>query len=129
MTGVVRGRSVATLYTLNRSRVFATCIANNEMTCLRLGTTTMEATTAVRDTDVLCAKIVETVADQTDDDPLSMTPLTTVLDPEALDALVNGGTDVQVTFEYEDHTVLVCSDGTILVDGTGHDAASIDGGR
>lgn len=89
----------------------------------------MEATTAVRDADALCTTIVEAVADETDADPLSMTPLATVVDPDALDTLVNTGTDVQVSFEYDGHSVHVRADGTVAVDGTDYDADSLDEGR
>ena len=89
----------------------------------------MEATTAVRDTDAFCESIVEAIADHADADPLAMTPLGFVLDPEALDALVNTGTDVRVSFEYDDHNVVVRADGTISVDGNEYDGPSTDGGQ
>lgn len=121
------GESMGTLYTLPRSSPVATCIADSEMPRLPVDTTTMEATTAVPDIDALCARIADVIADHTDSDPLAMTPLATVLDPEALDALVRTGTDVQVSFTYEDHLVEVYGDETISVDGEEYDSLSADG--
>lgn len=89
----------------------------------------MEATTAVRDTDELCARIVDAIADHADTDALSMTPLGYVLDPDALDALVTSGTDVRVAFTYDGHRVVVHADETVSVDGTDYPASAADGGR
>lgn len=89
----------------------------------------MEATTAVRDTDAVCADIVQAIADHTETDPLEMTPLATVLDTDALDALVTTGTDVQVTFQYDDNDVRVGADGSVAVDGEEYVSPVVDGGR
>lgn len=114
---------------LPRPHVAATCIADSEMPHLPVDTITMEATTAVRDADALCARIVEAIADHADTEPLEMTPLGYVFDPDALDVLINTGTDVRVTFEYCAHTVVVRADGTISVDGDEYDDAPTGGGQ
>jgi len=77
------------------------------MTSHPISTTTMEATTAVRETDAVCTDIVQAIADHTEMDPLEMTPLATVIDTDALDSLVRTGADVRVTFQYGDHAVRV----------------------
>lgn len=99
------------------------------MVSLLVSTTTMEATTAVRDADAVCAAIVESIADHTDADPLDMTPLATVVDTDALDALVGSAADVQVAFEYEGHSVHVRADGTVTVDGDDYSDPATDGDR
>ena len=87
------------------------------MTVLLVVSSTMKATTARRDADALCTNVVEAIADHTETDPLAMTPLGTVLDTDALDAVVESDAGVRVTFAYDEHTVLVCGDGTVSVDG------------
>jgi hypothetical protein len=88
----------------------------------------MEAPATARDPDTLCVDIVEAVAGHADVDPLSLTPLGTVIDPGALDDLVTTATDVQVSFEYEEYTVSVHADASVSIDGNeGDDAA--DGGQ
>lgn len=89
----------------------------------------MEATTAVRDTDAVCADIVQAIADHTETDPLEMTPLATVLDTDALDSLVTTGSDVRVTFHYDGHAVSVGADGSVAVDGEEYVSPAVDGER
>lgn len=66
-------------------------------------------------------RIVSEVADVTDTDPLSLDPLYTVIDPDALDALFessrtgSGGTPTRIEFTYCDCTVVVTSDGDVSV--------------
>lgn len=96
------------------------------MPALCLSLTTMEVTTAVRDTDALCVKIVDAIADHVDTDPVAMTPLGYVLDPEALDALVSTAADVEVSFTYDDHTVVVDADERVTVDGDEYDCTDGD---
>lgn len=88
----------------------------------------MEVTTAVRDADALYVKIVDAIADHVDADPVAMTPLGYVLDPEALDALLSSAADVQVSFTYDDHTVVVDADERVTVDGDEYDDTD-EGGR
>lgn len=118
-----------TLYILGHLPPVATHIADNEMTCSRLCNITMEATTPSLETDVLCTTVVEAIAEHTNTDPLSMTPLATVVDPEALEAVVNSGPAVQVTFDYDDLTVVVGGDGTVSVDGEEYDETAVTEGQ
>jgi len=99
------------------------------MTSLLVCTTTMEATTAVRETDAVCADIVQAIADHTETDPLEMTPLATVIDTDALEALVRTGSGVRVTFQYGDHAVDVGANGVVTVDGEEYVSPSVDAGR
>lgn len=87
---------------------------------------TMQHSIATSDADDLCARIVGAVADATGEDPATMTPpLGSVVDVEALTAVVDSADSVTVTFEYRDHAVLVAGDGTVSVRERG-DAATGD---
>ena len=64
--------------------------------------------------------IAEAIATATDCDPLHMRPLHDYVDTDALAALVTSGASrsgelIRVEFHYENHTVLVESDGNIEV--------------
>jgi len=63
-------------------------------------------------------RVVDAVASETDTDPTELTPLGTVIDPEALDTLVadEGTRDVAVDFEYEGYLVSVSSDQRVSVE-------------
>lgn len=57
--------------------------------------------------------VVKTVASETDTDALSLPPLAETLDPDALNALVDGLDDGRVSFRYAGCDVAVESDGTV----------------
>lgn len=57
--------------------------------------------------------VVESVAAETDTDALSLPPLAETLDPDALNALVEGLEDGRVAFRYAGCDVTVESDGTV----------------
>lgn len=65
--------------------------------------------------------VVETVAEAEAVDPVELEiPLNDVIDPDALEALFESTNTAprrtgQVTFEYAGHTVVVGSDGTVMV--------------
>lgn len=72
--------------------------------------------------------VVEAVAATTGVDPLALEPpLYDVVDPEALDTLLESG-GTAVSFEYDGHAVRVEETGRVYVDGTafepGHGAAA-----
>ena len=63
-------------------------------------------------------RVVDAVANESDTDPTELTPLGTVIDPEALDTLVadTEPRDVSVDFEYEGYLVTVDSDQRVTVE-------------
>lgn len=81
----------------------------------------MGATTADQTIDCVSSGIVDAIAAHADTDPLDMEPLYNVIDLEALDSLIECGTDVRVSFEYANHTVVVDGDATVIVDGQEYD--------
>ncbi|MFD1685311.1 HalOD1 output domain-containing protein [Halobellus litoreus] len=60
-------------------------------------------------------QIVEHVASATDTDPLELPPLYESIDPDALNALVAGPGDVEITFPYAGREVCVESGGAISI--------------
>ncbi|MCU4801168.1 hypothetical protein OB920_12375 [Halobacteria archaeon HArc-gm2] len=60
--------------------------------------------------------VIYAVADADDVDPVDLAPLYETIDPEALDALFDGGCAGQVAFTYERHEVVVTGD-RVTVDG------------
>lgn len=61
-------------------------------------------------------RVIEALARETDTDPRSLDPpLSSAIDPDALDALVASGADACVAFEYADHRVVVDSE-TVAVE-------------
>jgi len=66
-------------------------------------------------------RVVDAVANESDTDPTELTPLGTVIDPEALDTLVadTEPRDVSVDFEYEGYLVTVGSDQRVTVESLG----------
>lgn len=74
--------------------------------------------TKTPDSEETSQRIVDVLAAATDSDPLSMNPtLYDVIDPDALDRLLDTDQQVEVRFAYGSHTVVVDSDGTVSVDG------------
>lgn len=59
--------------------------------------------------------VAETIAFATDQDPLDMTPLAHVIEPDALERLLASNGDVTISFEIEDVEVTVDSSGKIVV--------------
>jgi hypothetical protein len=70
-----------------------------------------------QDSDSVCLAVVETVSTVTGRDPNSMDPLYSVLDADALDALLSSAGDgtVNISFTFEGCSVTVASDGTVDV--------------
>lgn len=60
-------------------------------------------------------RIIQTVAETTNSDPLELTPLYDAVDPEALDALIDGMSDGEISFTYAGHEVTAKSDGTVYL--------------
>lgn len=61
-------------------------------------------------------RVIAALADATDTDPRSLDPpLSTAIDPDALDALAASDADTTVAFEYADHRVVV-EDETVTVE-------------
>lgn len=82
----------------------------------------MKTTTANRTIDDVSSHVVSALADHTDTDPLAMEPLNNVVDVDALATLVGSGTDIEITFTYDGHDVLVNGDSTVVVDDQVYDA-------
>lgn len=63
-------------------------------------------------------RVADALAAATGTDPTRLEPpLYDVVDPDALDALVEGATGVRVSFDYDGHHVVVHGDGAVTVDG------------
>lgn len=62
--------------------------------------------------------VVERVAAKTGRDPLELPVLHDVLDPDALDTLVDGMSGGEVSFTYADQEVTITSDGEITLEET-----------
>ena len=63
-------------------------------------------------------RVISAVADANGVGPTELEPLYETVDPEALDALFDAGIEGTIQFTYEDHDVVVSSDGETSVDGT-----------
>jgi hypothetical protein len=59
--------------------------------------------------------IVQHVASESETDAIELQPLYEVIDPDALDAIVNSysSSDSSMTFTYNDYTVTVDADGAV----------------
>ncbi|MFC7096233.1 HalOD1 output domain-containing protein [Halobaculum marinum] len=73
------------------------------------------------DAGEISVDVAHAVADASGRDPALMEPLANAIDPDALNALVGtsrspGSGWAEVTFEYLDYTVTVCSDGVLTLD-------------
>lgn len=73
-------------------------------------------------TETVSDVVIEAVASKAGEDPLSIDPLHSTLDPDALDAIFGSklhgaprNTGISVTFSYYGYEVTVWSDGQILV--------------
>lgn len=85
--------------------------------------TTDTQTKRTTDTDQQAAlasvRVIETVADAADADPLAMAPLSDAIDPDALDSLLAAGFDGHVQFAYAGYDVTVRGDEPVSVTGRG----------
>lgn len=61
----------------------------------------------------ISVQVIQTVADATDRDTSELPPLYGTVDPDALDALVEGMTDGEITFTYAGEEVTVTSTGHV----------------
>ena len=60
-------------------------------------------------------RVIETVAQQSNTDTLDLPPLFDALDPDALDSLIRGMTEGNVSFDYAGYNISVNSDGVVEV--------------
>lgn len=60
-------------------------------------------------------RVIQTVAEITNSEPSELPPLYNAVDPEALDALIEGMPDGEILFTYVGHEVTAKSDGTIYL--------------
>ncbi|MFC3476469.1 HalOD1 output domain-containing protein [Halobacterium litoreum] len=67
------------------------------------------------DHDQASTAIAEAIAATTEQRQTDLEPLQYTIDADALDALLDGGSDVEVTFAYEDLEVRVTSGGVLEV--------------
>lgn len=63
-------------------------------------------------------RVVRQVAASTGRDPLDLPILHDVVDPDALDTLIEGASDGRVTFTYAGREVTIASDGEITLEET-----------
>lgn len=70
-------------------------------------------TASPSDAQSISEQVIDSVAEKKGVDPLMLDPIYDVVDPDALDSLVNhpGTEDCEITFRYESHFVTVGSDG------------------
>ena len=66
-----------------------------------------------RSNQTTSVRVIRTVADTTDRDASELPPLYGAVDPDALDALVEGMADGEITFTYAGQHVTVTSSGHI----------------
>ena len=69
----------------------------------------------------MTVEIVERVAAKADVDPFDLSPLASVIDPDALEKLLSkadrdDAAELEIEFLYEGYAVSVASDGTISVE-------------
>lgn len=63
-------------------------------------------------------RVIDALSTVAETDPVSMSPtLYAVIDPDALDRLLDTDRPVEVQFDYDGHRVVVDSNGTVSVDG------------
>jgi hypothetical protein len=60
-------------------------------------------------------RVIRAVADATGTDALELPPLYGTVDPDALDALVEGTANGEVSFVYANQEVTVTTDGTVAL--------------
>lgn len=79
-----------------------------------------------RSSQTISVQVIQTVADATDRDASELPPLYGDIDPDALDALVEGMTEGEVSFTYAGHDVTVTSSGFVSCEGHPSDAGVDD---
>lgn len=62
-------------------------------------------------------RVIERVADAADADASELPPLYEYVDPDALNTLAAGTTDVEITFAYVEREVTVTGEGAVRVEG------------
>lgn len=67
-------------------------------------------------TESVTTRIVRTVADETDRDPLEMPALHDAVDPDGLEMLVEGMSEGAIAFTYADRSITVRADGDVDVE-------------
>lgn len=75
--------------------------------------------------------VVETIADLKDTDPVALTPLASVIDPEALNRLIapstrSTATDCTITFAYEGYTLQLTPDGGTIYEAPQEERATTE---
>jgi len=76
---------------------------------------------AATDHHTASVRVVDALASATDTEPRDVDPpLYETIDADALDAVVASAADVELSFEHDDHAVVVRADGSVTVDGTVH---------
>lgn len=65
--------------------------------------------------DSIGVAVVSRIAARSDTDPLQLEPLSSVVNPDALESLFQPGTDGQIEFTYNGYRVVVHSDGAFDV--------------
>lgn len=70
------------------------------------------------ESSTISERVVQQVAATTGRDPLELPVLHDVLDPDALDTLVEGMSDGRVSFTYAGQEVTIASDGEITLEET-----------
>lgn len=71
----------------------------------------------IREGDLASETVYTAIAERTGRSPMELVPLASVIDPDALDAIVTDATSsgsVQVSFEYSGHWVSVTADEVVL---------------
>ncbi|MBX0295314.1 HalOD1 output domain-containing protein [Haloarcula nitratireducens] len=71
--------------------------------------------TSFQDPEAVAPAVVQAVSNVSEDPIESLPPLNTAVDPDALAALVEGGTVAHVAFSYHGHDVVVTAAGDIEV--------------
>lgn len=68
----------------------------------------------IREGELASEAVYTAIAEVTDRSPMELAPLASVIDPDALDAIVAGAGSVHVSFEYSGHWVTVTTDEVVL---------------
>lgn len=97
-------------------------ITNSRMGFRRDKSSTMQLAEPRQAADPISSLVVDALAGAGGTEPSALDPpLYSVVDPDALDALVDRDSPVRVEFEYDGRSVVVRDGGTVVVDGTVHE--------
>ncbi|WP_121821006.1 HalOD1 output domain-containing protein [Halostella salina] len=81
---------------------------------------------APTESEAVSKRVVAALARAAGTDPRTLDPpLYTVIDPEALDTLVESTATTYVEFEHDGRRIVVHADGTVTVDGTSYDGGEV----